>query len=111
MNMHFDDAEGRVLHGLIEGAWDDVVLRLDGDGFVDFASPNASGLGFDPSAMLVLPHVCDFAQPEYAPMVAHYVSAVIAGESEEEWIEFPLNQAFVHLTTPTHLFVERRPVS
>lgn len=90
MRMHFSDAEGRVLHGLIEGAWDDIVIRLDASGFILFASPNADALGIDLSSLLLMPHISDFAEPEYAPLVADHVASVLAGRTSGGWIEFPL---------------------
>ena len=45
MKMHMSDVEGRALHGLIEDAAGDIVVRLDAAGFVIHASANASRLG------------------------------------------------------------------
>ncbi|MHA7820289.1 MAG: GGDEF domain-containing protein [Erythrobacter sp.] len=90
VKMHFNDVEGRVLHGLIEDSCDDIVVRLDASGFIIHASVNAGELGIDPSALLLLPHIADLAEPEYASELDDHVRRVLAGEAPGGWIEFPL---------------------
>lgn len=92
VKMHFNDVEGRVLHGLIEDSSNDIVVRLDASGFIIHASLNASELGIDPTALLLMPHIADLAEPDYAPELAELVKRVLAGEGPSGWIEFPLLQ-------------------
>lgn len=90
MRMHFNDVEGHVLHGLIEDASDDIVVRLDSAGFIVHASVNAMELGIDFHALLLMPHISDLADPEFAPDLVAHVTKVLDGEREGGWIEFPL---------------------
>ncbi len=90
MEMQFSNAEGRVLHGLIEDASGDIVVRLDSAGFIVHASENASELGMDLSSLLLMPHIADLAEPGHGPEVARHVAQVFAGTSQAGWIEFPL---------------------
>ena len=73
MEMHFDDAEGGVLHGLLEKAAGDIVVRLDAAGFVLHASANIDELGIDLTSLLVMPHISDFAERGYGDAVARHV--------------------------------------
>lgn len=79
-----------MLHGLIEDSSDDIVVRLDASGFIIHASPGASELGIDPSALLLMPRIADLAQPDYAPEIDAHVRRVLAGEAANGWVEFPL---------------------
>lgn len=88
--MHFGDAEGRVLHGLIEDAMDDIVVRLDGTGFITYASANACELGIDLDALLLMPHISDLADPDYAAEILRGVREVLEGRSPDTQLEFPL---------------------
>jgi len=106
MKMQFNDAEGRVLHGLLENASNDIVLRLDRAGFVLQTSDNASELGMDFNSLLLMPHISDFAAPGYAELVARRFAEVIGDTTSsakygqdavadplwrgERWIEFPV---------------------
>ena len=92
MKIQFSHAEGRVLHGLIEDASGDIVVRLDGNGFIVHASDNAGELGMDFSSYLLMPHIADLADPDHGPAVAQFVGQVLAGEAQSGWIEFPLCQ-------------------
>ena len=93
MKMQFSHAEGRVLHGLIEDASGDIVVRLDASGFIIHASDNASELGMDLSTLLLMPHIADLADPEHASGVGQFVSRVLEGEAQQGWIEFPLHRS------------------
>lgn len=88
--MHFNDVEGRVLHGLIEDSSDDIVVRLDASGFIIHASLNAAELGIDPGALLLMPHIADLAEPEYAAELDAHVKRVLQGEAPGGWFEFPV---------------------
>lgn len=88
--MHFGDAEGRVLHGLIEDAMDEIVVRLDGAGFITYASANASELGIDLDALLLMPHISDLADPDYAAEILRSVREVLEGRAPDIHLEFPL---------------------
>lgn len=84
------DVEGRVLHGLIEEASRDIVLRVDGKGFIVHASANVADLGIDLSASLLLPHITDLADPGHAGLLGAHVKAALDGTAQAGWIEFPV---------------------
>jgi GGDEF domain-containing protein len=90
MNIGFSDQEGRVLHGLLEDASGDIVVRLDASGFIVHASANAGGLGMDLSSLLLMPHISDFAERDYEQTVRDYAGRVLAGQAQGGWIEFPI---------------------
>ncbi len=90
MKIGLSDVEGRVLHGLVEEASGDIVIRLDAQGFIVFASDNASELGRDFSSMLVMPHISDLAEGGYADHVSHFVTNVFGGHRPRGWCEFPV---------------------
>lgn len=90
--MHFSDADGRVLHAPIESAIDDIVVRLDSAGFITYASANACELGIDLDALLLMPHISDFADPDYTAQIVHGVAGVLAGEDAIARVEFPLRE-------------------
>ncbi|MBV7265890.1 sensor domain-containing diguanylate cyclase [Erythrobacter ani] len=84
------DLEGRVLHGLVEEASGDIVLRLDAQGFIVHGSENISELGYDIAGMLVMPHVSDLADGEHSDLVGAFVEKTMKGEAESRWCEFPV---------------------
>ncbi|WP_299194733.1 sensor domain-containing diguanylate cyclase [uncultured Erythrobacter sp.] len=90
MKIDFSNAEGRVLHGLIEDAAGDIVVRLDSAGFIVHASANASQLGIDLSSLLLMPHISDFADPDHTADLVRYVTQVLSGGVSHGWIEFPV---------------------
>jgi GGDEF domain-containing protein len=90
MKIGLSDVEGRVLHGLIEEASGDIVIRLDRRGFIIHASGNVAELGQDFGASLLPPHITDLAEPEHAPSLGEHVGAVLAGDARPGWIEFPV---------------------
>lgn len=90
MKVDFSNAEDRVLHGLIEDAAGDIVVRLDSAGFILHASANASQLGIDLSSLLLMPHISDFADPDHTAELVRYVTGVFSGETRHGWIEFPV---------------------
>ena len=92
MKIHFGDAETRVLHGMIGNAMDDIVVRLDKSGFITYASANACELGIDLDALLLMPHISDFADPDYASEIVSNVKAVLDGKVTDARNEFPLRQ-------------------
>ncbi len=91
MKIGLSDVEGRVLHGLIEEASGDIVIRLDRRGFVIHASGNVADLGFDFDTTLLPPHITDLADADHAAVLGEHVGAVLAGEARPGWIEFPAN--------------------
>ena len=93
MRIGLNDVEGRVLHGLIEEASGDIVIRLDRRGFIVHASANIAELGLDCGAVLLLPHITDLAHPEHAAALGCHVGAVLEGDTGAGWIEFPLRPA------------------
>jgi GGDEF domain-containing protein len=94
MKIGLSDVEGRVLHGLIEEASGDIVIRIDRRGFIIHASGNlaelGAELGLDFGTALLLPHITDLAAPDHAASLGEHIGAVLAGESRAGWSEFPL---------------------
>ncbi|MEM7780725.1 MAG: diguanylate cyclase [Pseudomonadota bacterium] len=90
MTKHFSDVDARALHDLIEGGAEDILIRLDPAGFIIHASSNAQQLGIDLSELLLMPHISDFAEPEFVGPLSNYALAALAGEAPEPWFEFPL---------------------
>lgn len=100
MKIDFNDVEGRLLHGLIEEASNDIVIRLDQRGFIIHASANIAELGLDFSGALLLPHITDLATRDHAAFVAQHVTAALAGQAPRGWVEFPVTACEGH--TPCH---------
>ncbi|MDJ0979394.1 MAG: diguanylate cyclase [Erythrobacter sp.] len=105
--MRISLAEGAALHGLLEEATGDIVVKVDPHGFIETASSNIIEIGYDLSQLLLKPHLADLAKREYAAELKAHLEAVLAGSPEEnasvEWLEFPVGIA----ETPSHL--EARP--
>lgn len=78
------------LRGLENDPSQDIIVRLDRAGFVVQASQNAKLLGIDVDALLVLPHVSDFADTEHQAMISRYFEQVTAGVCSNQSVEFPL---------------------
>jgi len=90
MKIGLSDVEGRVLHGLLEEASGDVVIRLDQRGFIIHASANIAALGLDVAASLLPPHITDLAERDHAGFLSEHVSTVLAGGVRGGWVEFPV---------------------
>lgn len=90
MKIGLSDVEGRVLHGLLEDASGDIVVRLDPRGFIIHASANIADLGLDCSTALLLPHITDLAERDHAAFLADHVGAVLDGRIQAGWVEFPV---------------------
>ena len=90
MKIGLSDVEGRVLHGLIEEASGDIVIRLDRRGFIIHAGGNIAQMGLDFGATLLLPHITDLAESDHAAALGEHVGAVLAGETRSGWFEFPM---------------------
>ncbi|MEQ5788451.1 diguanylate cyclase [Erythrobacter sp. NFXS35] len=93
MKIGLSDVEGRVLHGLIEDASGDIVIRIDRRGFIIHATANIAQLGFDFSEALLLPHITDLAECDHAATLGDHVSAVLQGAQPSGWVEFPVAAA------------------
>lgn len=89
MNMGLSAAEGMILHGLLEESAGDIVLKLDGDGFIIHASTNFTELGFDLSHLLLFPNITDLAARSHVDDVADYAQRALSGRAMGGWIEFP----------------------
>ncbi|QUL37579.1 sensor domain-containing diguanylate cyclase [Erythrobacter sp. JK5] len=90
MNMGLSAEEGMVLHGLLEEAAGDIVIKLDRRGFLIHASTNFGELGYDLSLLLLLPHVSDLAEAHHASALQEYTDRVLGGKAQGGWIEFPV---------------------
>ncbi|WP_234027309.1 diguanylate cyclase domain-containing protein [Erythrobacter sp. KY5] len=86
--MGFQESVGCALHGQGKNASEDIVIRIDADGFIIHTSSNACRLGIDFNSLLLMPHVADLAAPQFAADVSRYCSSVLAFEERREWIEF-----------------------
>lgn len=89
MHMGLSAAEGMLLHGLLEDAAGNIVIKLDRQGFIIDASEDFAKLGFDLQMLLLLPNIADLAERAHADAVSEYAHAVLAGRSTGGWIEFP----------------------
>lgn len=90
MEKRFGGFESSILHGLLEENSDDIVIRLDGRGFLVQASANGAGIGLDLSTMLLAPHITDLVERDHATFVAQSVNGVLAGQPMVGWVEFPI---------------------
>ncbi|QFT76025.1 GGDEF domain-containing protein [Erythrobacter sp. THAF29] len=90
MKMGLSDVEGRVLHGLVEEASGDIVLRLDANGFIVFASENVAEIGLDLSGLLVMPHIADLAEADHKSALSDFTHSVFRGDAPRGWFEFPI---------------------
>ncbi len=90
MNIGLSDVEGHVLHGLLEEASGDIVIRLDRHGFIIHASANIADIGLDTTAALLLPHITDLTLREHAAFLGEHVTRALDGFAQMGWIEFPV---------------------
>lgn len=90
-------AEGAALHGLLEEATGDIVVRVDPQGFIETASSNIVEIGYDLSQLLLKPHLADLAEREYLRDLRSHITAILSGRGEDsataDWIEFPIGLA------------------
>ncbi|NBC87947.1 MAG: diguanylate cyclase [Alphaproteobacteria bacterium] len=86
----WSDAEGRSLHGLLEEAAGDIVLKLDAKGFIVLASANAVDVGFDPAEFLLMPHISELAAPEHAGSLDDFATRILGGKAGCSSLEFPV---------------------
>lgn len=90
-------AEGVALHGLLEDAMGDIVVRVDTQGFIETASSNIGEIGYDLSQLLLKPHLADLADRDHTSPVKEHIDRVLSGELEEgasvHWLEFPIDLA------------------
>ncbi|MEM6908623.1 MAG: GGDEF domain-containing protein [Pseudomonadota bacterium] len=90
MDMGLSALEGRVLHGLLEEASGDIVIKLDEAGFILHASANVVQLGEDLTSRLLMPHISDLAEVGHGELVNDYAQQVLTGLSEGGSVEFPV---------------------
>jgi len=90
MKIGLSEVEGHVLHGLLEEASGDIVIRLDRHGFIIHASANIADLGLDVSAALLLPHITDLAERDHTAFLGEQIAEVLAGRASSSRIEFPV---------------------
>ena len=87
-------AEGVALHGLLEEATGDIIVRVDQQGFIETASSNIAAIGYDLSQLLLKPHLADLAGSEYMSDLKNQIDAVLSGQADPsgpvDWFEFPL---------------------
>ena len=85
-------AEGAALHGLLEQATGDIIVRVDAQGFIETASSNIAEIGYDLSQLLLKPHLADLAEREHFLDLKSHIETVLSGKLEESadanWIEF-----------------------
>lgn len=88
--MGLNEVEGKILHGLLEEASGDIVIRLDQRGFLAHASANIAEIGLDWATTLLPPHITDLATRDHAAFLAAKVNGVLAGHPLVGWVEFPI---------------------
>lgn len=88
MKMGLSREEGAVLHGLLEEAAGDIVIRLNAHGFIEHASEGLTALGLDLAQMLLPPHVAELADSQYSGHVSRHFDEVMRSEATARWIEF-----------------------
>jgi len=88
-------AEGAALHGILEEATGDIIVRIDGQGFIETASSNIAEIGYDLSQLLLKPHLADLADPAHTGVLKDRVDLVLSGKAIEnpsvDWLEFPID--------------------
>lgn len=90
MKIGLNEVDGKILHGLLEDASGDIVIRLDERGFLAHASANIADIGLDFAGSLLPPHITDLAERDHAAFIASKVNSVLAGEPMAGWAEFPI---------------------
>lgn len=89
-------AEGAALHGLLEEANGDIIVRVDSLGFIETASSNIGEMGYDLTQLLFKPHLADLALPDHSAELKAHVDLVLAGSDLESgsanWLEFPVRR-------------------
>lgn len=94
MQMWMSMAEGAALHGLLEEATGDIVIRINRDGFIETASPSLAEIGYDLSQLLLKPHLADLAdRNHFLELEAHIETVLSAAPAEAgavDWFEFPV---------------------
>ena len=91
MDLALNFTEGEALHGLLEEASDDIVIKVDANGFIVHASANITQLGQDLTEQLVMPHIRDLSDHDHSEFVALYSEKVLNGYSGEGSVEFPVS--------------------
>jgi len=90
MDLSFTIKEGAGLHGLRERTGDDIIVRLDRNGFVAGATANFIELGYDLEELLLKPHLTDLADADFARDLGAFFQRVLNGAKDADWFEFPL---------------------
>ncbi len=94
MHMRMTLAEGAALHGLLEEAAGDIVIRTDGRGFIETASTNISEIGYDLSQWLFKPHLTDLTDRDHFQALTDHIARALTPDACEngsaDWIEFPV---------------------
>jgi len=90
MKFGLSEVEGAILHGLLEEASGDILIRLDQRGFLAHASANIAEIGLDMAASLLPPHITDLATRDHAAFLSAKVNGVLAGHPLVGWVEFPI---------------------
>ncbi len=90
MDLALDFFEGKALHGLLEEASNDIVVKLDVNGFIVRASANITQLGGDLTQQLMMPHICDLCDHDHSEFVSLYAERVLNGYKGDGSIEFPV---------------------
>lgn len=115
MELGLNTAEGRALHGLLEDASGDIVIKLDANGFIIHASANIAKLGEDLTSQLLMPHICDLCETEFSDVVATYTESVLTGRPNQNAAEFPIlmqedDEGAINLASRRWYSLSLRPV-
>lgn len=88
-----DKAGAYPLRDVKNGSAREIFVQLDQAGFVVNASQNAEHLGIDLQSLLLMPHIADFAIGDHQRVITRYFQQVMAGQPDEQEIEFPVKLA------------------
>ncbi|MEL7199696.1 MAG: GGDEF domain-containing protein [Pseudomonadota bacterium] len=90
MDLAVNFFDGNALHGLLEDASDDILVKVDTSGFIVHASSNFEQLGEGLASQLVMPHLCDLCEIDHSEVVSVYAQNVLGGQTVGGTIEFPV---------------------
>ncbi|HSG35021.1 MAG TPA: GGDEF domain-containing protein [Sphingomonadaceae bacterium] len=87
MGMDFTPRENRALYGMLASDTNDIVFKLDREGYVQHASPAIDRLGLPFNSMLIGPHLLDLVDRDHAEPVERELRAALAGRPSGRWVE------------------------
>lgn len=89
MGVAFTPTESSALYELLADNTTDIILKTDCKGFILHASSAIEGLHVPGRDALIGPHIIDLVHPSHMDAMSATHEAVIKGEREVAWLEFP----------------------